>query len=65
MTNLTKKEQQTIRKFKKEADAILTRMAKDRDALRDLITDYEYILEELDNGIVDFENALDAISGNI
>jgi len=43
-------------------EASKKKLAKERDALRDLISEYEDIAESADSAIQDIENAIDTLS---
>lgn len=48
--------------FDKQAKDIIERIAKERDRLRALLSEYEDILQSADNANDDFEEALDRLS---
>lgn len=54
-----------LKAFHAKAKAIVDRIAKDRDALRHLVDEYASILESVDEGVHDFEHALDTLSGQL
>ncbi len=58
MNDLKKK----LGSFKREATKILARLSKDRDDLRNLLGDYQDILDSADAGAEDFEAGLDKLS---
>lgn len=62
MAGLTKQEIREIKAFKKKADAIVARIATERDALRQLISDYQDIAESVEQFEEDFESAVDKLS---
>ena len=51
-----------LKVFNAKAKAIVNRIAKERDALRDLIGEYQDVLETADEASVYLENAIDKIS---
>lgn len=53
------------REFVKQVTPIVKRLQQSRDDLRDLLSDYNDILEQCDQGLVDIETGIDKISGLI
>jgi methyl-accepting chemotaxis protein len=51
-----------IATFRKEANAIVNEIAKQRDKLRGLVGEYEDILETVDGAEEQWESALDQLS---
>lgn len=62
MTATKNKLPSDLRTFKKQAQAIIDRIARDRDELRDLISDYSDILESCDDAARDFESGIESLS---
>ena len=52
----------TVKSFHREAKAILAKIAAERDKLRDLLWEYDSILEDVGSAHDDFERALDTLS---
>jgi hypothetical protein len=61
-TVLSKATRDRLRKFRKEADAIVKRISAERDALRDTLSQYTEILDSLEEGIDEFQFGLDRMS---
>ncbi len=59
---MNKADKKVIAAFRKKAQVIINRMAKDREALRDLVYEYNEILDAVDDGIREFEDGIDRIS---
>ena len=51
--------------FKKSADAILSRIGKERDALRRLVNEYEDTLGEIDGAVEEIERGIEYLSSRI
>jgi flagellar hook-associated protein FlgK len=51
-----------ITQFQKKAAAIVGRIARDRDKLRDLLDDYEAVLEDIDEAKECWDTGLETIS---
>lgn len=61
-SQLTKKEISQIKALQKKGQAILDRIAKERDALRDLVDEYASLACEFDIILDDLENGIDQLS---
>ena len=52
----------TVASLRKQFNACIARLAKERDQIRDLISDMEQISEDCTEALEDFERGADALS---